>query len=66
MIPRKGVNTPAIVVELKYGDTAETGISQIKQRHYPARVADYANNILLVGISYDKKNKQHSCVIEKA
>ena len=66
MIPRKGVNTPAIIVELKYGETAETGISQIKKRNYPAKVADYADNLLLVGISYDKRNKQHSCQIEKA
>ena len=64
LIPRKNVATPAIVVELKYGSAVETALSQIRQKNYPAKVAEYAGNLLLVGISYDPKNKTHSCVIE--
>ncbi len=64
LIPRKNVSSPAIVVELKYGSAVETAISQIRQKNYPAKVAEYAGNLLLVGISYDPKNKTHSCVIE--
>ena len=26
---------------------------------------DYKGNLLLVGINYDKKTKEHQCVIEK-
>ena len=63
LIPRKNVDSPAIVVELKYGSTVDTAISQILQKNYPAKVAEYANNLLLVGISYDPKTKKHSCVI---
>ena len=66
LIPRKNVDSPAIVVELKCGSPVETAISQIEQKNYPAKVAEYADNLLLVGISYDKKSKQHSCVIKKA
>ena len=64
LIPRKNVSSPAIVVELKYGSAVETALSQIRQKNYPAKVAEYAGNLLLVGISYDPKTKTHSCVIE--
>ncbi len=64
--PRKNVDKPALVIELKMDKSAETAISQIKRKNYPASVADYAGNLLLVGINYDKKTKQHTCIIEKA
>ena len=64
LIPRKNVNSPALVIELKYSHDAQAAISQIKARNYPQAVADYTGDILLVGISYDKKTKQHECVIE--
>ena len=63
MIPRKNISSPAIIVELKYGKTALTAIDQIKQRHYDQKVGEYANNLLLVGISYDKETKRHECKI---
>ena len=63
LIPRKNVSSPAIVVELKYGSAVDTALSQIRQKNYPAKVAEYADNLLLVGISYDPKTKTHSCVI---
>ena len=63
LIPRKHVDSPAIVVELKYGSAVDTAISQIQQKNYPAKVAEYADRLLLVGISYDPKSKRHSCVI---
>ena len=64
-IPRKHVDSPALVVELKKDKTADAAIAQIKQKNYPAKVAQYTDNLLLVGINYDKDKKQHSCVIEK-
>ena len=65
MIPRKNVDTPAIVVELKYHQSAETALDQIRRKEYPAKVAQYADNLLLVGISYDRETKMHSCRIER-
>ena len=50
---------------LKWNQNAQTAIRQIKNRQYPEAVANYTDNILLVGISYDKKQKTHNCVIEK-
>jgi len=66
-IPRKIYgNMPAMIVELKWNKTAETAINQICERHYPASLKDYAGNILLIGINYDKETKKHTCRIEKA
>lgn len=65
MIPRRNVNKPAFVIELKFNHSADTAIDQIKQKNYPSKIADYTGDILLVGISYDKETKQHSCKIER-
>ena len=65
LIPRKEVDSPAIVLELKYNKDADSAIEQIKRRQYPAKIAQYANNLLLVGINYDKKTKLHECVIDR-
>ena len=65
-IPRKNVDSPAIVVELKVRRDADAAIDQILRKDYPAKVAEYAGKLLLVGISYDKESKQHSCRIRKA
>ena len=64
MIPRRNVSKPALVIELKYNHSTDTAISQIKQKNYPAKLADYTGDILLVGINYDKESKQHTCMIE--
>ena len=65
LIPRKNVDSPAIVLELKYDKDADTAIDQIKRKEYPAKIAEYAGDILLVGINYDKQSKTHSCRIER-
>ena len=64
-IPRKNVDSPAIVVELKVDRDADTAIDQILRKEYPAKVAEYAGSLLLVGINYDRESKQHSCRIRK-
>ena len=58
---------PALVVELKYGKSAKAAIQQIKDRRYAQALEGYSGEVLLVGINYDKGNKEkpHSCVIEK-
>ena len=64
MIPRRNVSKPALVIELKFNHSADTAIDQIKRKEYPAKIADYTGDILLVGINYDKESKQHTCKIE--
>ena len=56
---------PAITIELKKDASAKIALEQIKERDYVSRVKEYTDNILLIGINYDSKNKQHSCVIEE-
>ena len=62
--PEYKADYPALVVELKWNKTADTALQQIKDRKYPQSLVPYTGNILLVGINYDKKTKEHSCVIE--
>ena len=64
MIPRRNVSKPALVVELKFNRSADTAIDQIKRKECLSKMGHYAGDILLVGISYDKETKQHSCRIE--
>ena len=65
-IPRKKFpDKPALVVELKWNKSAKGAISQIKQKQYCKSLEKYAGNILLAGINYSKKDKEHQCIIEK-
>ena len=63
--PEYRYDFPALVVELKWNKNAETALDQIKRQHYPASIASYTGDILLVGVNYDKKTKVHECRIEK-
>ena len=65
LIPRKNVESPAILLELKYNKDAISAIDQIHRKQYPATVAEHTGNLLLVGINYDKKEKTHHCRIER-
>ncbi len=66
LVPRKNVDSPALVIELKCDQSADAAIDQIKRKQYPAKLEQYAGNLLLVGISYDRKTKEHTCRIEHA
>ena len=63
-IPKQGVEKPALLVELKYNQSAITAIDQIKQKNYSRIFHDYKGEVLLVGINYDKDTKTHQCQIE--
>ncbi len=66
---RKG--TDALILELKVNSTPDEAIRQIKEKNYALRLKGklgeapkYTGKILAVGISYDKKTKEHACKIE--
>ena len=65
-VPRQGNSHPAMLIELKFDQSAESAIDQIKEKKYAGRLMDYAGAVLLVGISYDRKTKKHACRIENA
>ena len=62
-VSKKG--KPALIIELKKDASAKIALEQIKERDYVSRVKEYTDNMLLIGINYDSKSKQHSCIIEK-
>ena len=45
--------------------SAEGAIKQIKDKKYFESLEEYQDNLLLIGINYDKKTKEHVCKIEK-
>lgn len=71
-LPKRFSEYPALVIELKALDKAhpisdaEGAIAQIKKRNYPNVLKGYTDEILLLGISYDKDDpdKKHTCRIE--
>lgn len=65
-LPRKKLDKPAMIVELKCGSTVQGAIAQIKEKKYTEKLEEYKGNMLLVGIEYDKETKKHRCMIEKA
>ena len=66
---RKGAD--ALILELKIDSTPKDAIQQIKDKKYALRFAGkigeapkYTGRILAVGISYNRKTKEHACRIE--
>ena len=62
--PNRNCNLPAMIVELKWGHSAEEAVEQIKRKDYLDCLQNYHGEILLVGINYDKE-KRHTCKIER-
>ena len=56
---------PAMIIELKRNDSADSAIGQIRDRQYYKSLEKYSGNLLFVGINYDEKDKTHSCRIER-
>lgn len=56
---------PAMNIELKWDQAAETASKQIREKTYDFGLEKYKDRLLLVGINYDKSTKKHTCVIEK-
>ena len=65
-LPKSGVNKPALLIELKFDKSAQTAITQIKEKNYLQFFKDYKGEVLLVGINYSKDTKTHQCIIERA
>lgn len=65
-LPRKNhMDKPAMLIELKWNQSAEGAIAQIREKKYVKALEDYKGNLLLVGVNYDKESKKHDCVIEE-
>lgn len=69
--PEIDKNSAGIILELKIDSTPEDAIRQIIDKKYLLRFQGklgeqpvYTGKILAVGISYDKKTKKHSCIVQ--
>ena len=63
--PMLNGTTPLILIEFKYDSSAEEAIAQIKKQEYFKRYSGQYRNIIIVGINYSTKTKDHQCLIEK-
>ena len=64
-LPKRRSNLPAMIIELKWNNTADGALQQIKDKNYPKALENYGGQILLVGIAYHETSKKHTCRIEK-
>ncbi len=65
-IPRRQFpDKPALLVELKWDKSARGAIQQVREKEYFQSLKEYYGNLLLVGVNYDRKTREHTCVIEK-
>ena len=64
-IPKRDTSLPAMIVELKWNETSDSAIQQIKEKRYPSVLKGYVGDMVLVGINYNEKSKKHSCKIER-
>ena len=40
-------------------------MDQIREKRYPASLADMCGEVLMVGINYNKETKTHTCTMER-
>ena len=66
-VPKRNMSLPILLIEFKYDRSSKEAIDQIKNKEYFQRYreGDYPNDVLLIGINYDPKTKEHQCLIEK-
>ncbi len=66
-LPYKASPKPPLVVELKWGKTAEEAVAQIKEKNYVnfLRQQGLSGEAVLVGVNYDVKTGEHFCRIER-
>lgn len=53
-----------MIVELKWNQSSDGAIRQIKEKRYDGALKDYSEKLILVGINYDRRTKKHECDIE--
>ena len=67
LLPRfEKLKKSKVLIELKYDKSAESAITQIKEKNYLQLFKVYKGEVLLVGINYSKDTKTHQCIIERA
>ncbi len=55
---------PAMILELKRNDKAQSALDQIRDKRYFECLGHYQGQLLFVGIDYDEKEKTHTAKME--
>lgn len=63
--PQFGHNKPYIIIELKWDKSASDAMQQIIDKGYAEKFLNEKRKVLLVGINYDSKTKEHQVEIKK-
>ena len=63
-IPKPASAMPALVVELKWDKPVDSAIDQIRKTNYCKPLEHVGVPVLLIGVTYDSKTKEHVCSIE--
>ena len=63
--PLQDPSVAVILIEFKYGVSAEEAIKQIKGQEYYREYLDSRRSMIIAGINYNPKTKKHECLIEK-
>ena len=65
-VPKIKVDLPVLLIEFKRDAGADAALKQIKENNYVSRYcSDRADNeVVMIGLSYNSKTKEHQCVIE--
>ncbi len=64
LVPKPKIMKPAIVIELKFKQDVKAAIDQIRENQYPDDIKDFYGEVVIVGISYNKR-KAHECFVER-
>ena len=61
---KKYADKPALIIGLKWDKTAQGAIAQIEEKQYVDALKDYKGNLIVAGVNYDKKTKEHHAEIK--
>ena len=64
-LPKKGLEIPILLIELKWNSDADTVIRQIREKRYINAIEGFGGDVLLVGVSYDRRTGGYGCRIEE-
>ncbi|WP_406041906.1 AAA family ATPase [Succinimonas sp.] len=66
-VPKRNDSLPILLIEFRHDTSAEDAMNQIKEKEYFERYrdGDYPNEVILTGLNYSSKTKEHQCLIEK-
>jgi hypothetical protein len=66
-VPKRNDSLPILLIEFKHDTSAEDAMNQIKEKEYFERYrdGDYPNEVIMIGLNYSSKTKEHQCLIEK-